>query len=111
MHISILGSATYEVNIPKGQVEIVEELDAQLLPLFQHCERGSISTLEALMSAPIEITLPLTMHRLIPQVLHYFYWKQRSIPGGMAVLQRPYADEEELQNMELCDARCVEVFT
>ena len=27
----------------------------------------------------------------------------------MVAQQRPYADDEELQNMELCNARCIEV--
>ena len=59
----------------------MEDLDARLLPLYQHCERASISTVGALIDAPIAYSLPITEHRLIPQILHYFYWKQRSAPG------------------------------
>ena len=84
-------------------------MDTRLHGLIQYCQLYNITEIQSLQDGPDDIQLLLRDHSLRPHILKYLLWKRNQVVHGSSTQIRDYADEEELEQMNLCHQRSIEL--
>ena len=107
--LSTLGRAVWNPRKPESVEQVIETLDPRLHDVLQFCEREKITKLKDLQDAPKDIQALLDDHTLRPLILKYLFWRANQANAATTQSVREYADKEELERMESCHQRCIEV--
>ena len=68
ININVLGLATYDPAKHESRDQLIENLDVQLLPIFDQCYQASITTVGELMDGPTEYHAIIREHQLLPHL-------------------------------------------